>query len=127
MSNITRTPPPTTAPAPVRDGSRGLALGSIALAAVALVIAPVLILVPVVGFVPPAVAAVGLWLGCRALRRSHGDRSLSVVGVAASATVLALTGFVALMWALSVVNPAVGQYTELHQALRDAMGRLLGS
>ncbi|GMA41735.1 hypothetical protein [Mobilicoccus caccae] len=93
----------------------------------ALVIAPVLILVPVVGFVPPAVAAVGLWLGCRALRRSHGDRSLSVVGVAASATVLALTGFVALMWALSVVNPAVGQYTELHQALRDAMGRLLGS
>lgn len=129
MSNATRTPvhpAGRTASVPPRaGGARGTALLSLGLAVLALVAAPVLVLIPVVGFVPPAIAALGLWLGCRALRTSGDDRTLPVLGIAASATVLALTGFVALMWALSVVNPAIGQYTELHRAVGDAVERVL--
>lgn len=106
--------------APRRQG-QGSAIAALVCSALALLMLP-LVVVPGASLLPPLPAVLGVALGYRALRRSTGSRTWPVVALTASSCALAVTGFVALMWMVFVVDPAIGQYPELHEAVRRAFG-----
>lgn len=92
------------------------AMVGLVLAVVALVSSPIL-LVPALGFVPAVAAAIGAivaWLG---VRRSNRNTWVAVTALVICVILFGLTASVATAWTFFVVNPAVGDYEQLHEVL----------
>lgn len=87
---------------------------SFCLATVAIVSSPTL-LVPAIGFVPAIAAAVGAivaWLG---IRRNDRGTGIAMVALVICVILFGLTASVATAWTFFVVNPAFGDYDQLHE------------
>lgn len=109
-----------------RSGS-GYGIVSLCLAAAAFFTAPFLLLIPVAGFVPAVLAAVGIvvaWLG---LRRSERTPGLAIAGSIVSVVLFGLTLSIAILWTLLVVAPAVSDYQQLHDVIDRIRAILFGS
>ncbi|WP_114560598.1 hypothetical protein [Desertihabitans aurantiacus] len=119
MSLDTRPTPTTTGDVDHRTADAGWSLG---LGVAALVLAPLLLALPLVCFLPPLLAAVGAVTGWAALRR--GDRpGLATTGLVVSVVVCGLTLGLASLWTAFVVNPAISGYPELQEAIRGIWER----
>jgi hypothetical protein len=94
-------------------------MGGVALllCGLALVSAPLLILVPYIGFLPALVAATAVVIACLALRRGHQRNGMAVAALIVGVALFALLGGVATAWNLMIVNPAISDYDELHSIL----------
>ena len=83
----------------------------------ALVAAPLLLLVPYIGFVPAVLAGVGAVIAVRALRRSPHSTGIATAGLIVAVVVFALLAGVATLWNVLIADPAVRDYQELHDVI----------
>lgn len=84
------------------------------LAVVTIVSSP-LLLVPAIGFIPAIAAAIGAivaWLG---IRRSDRGTGIAMAALVICVILFGLTASVATAWTILVVNPAFGDYDQLHE------------
>jgi hypothetical protein len=105
-----------TAGAPNRSAPR---MGGVALllCGLALLSAPLLILIPYIGFIPALGAATAVVIACLALRRGHQRNGTAVSALIVGVALFALLGGVATVWNIIIVNPAISDYDELHSVL----------
>jgi len=103
-------------------------MGGVALllCGLAFVSAPLLILVPYIGFLPALVAATAVVIACLALRRGHQRNGMAVSALIVGVALFALLGGVATAWNLMIVNPAISDYDELQSVLDRIPDLLFG-
>lgn len=105
-------------------GSGVLAL---VLATVALLSAPIVLLIPYVGFLPALVAGAGIvvaWIGLRGC--THGT-GVAVTGLIVCVVLFALLAGIATMWNVVVADPAIRDYEELHEVVDHIKSLIVGS
>lgn len=95
--------------------SRGII--ALVLAGAALLSAPVLLLIPYVGFLPALIAAAGAFVAGLGLRGSSRGTGTAVAGLIVAVVVFALLAGIATMWNLVVADPAIRDYDELHEVI----------
>jgi len=103
-------------------------MGGVALllCGLALLSAPLLILVPYIGYLPALVAATAVVIACLALRRGGQRNGTAVSALIVGVALLALLGGVATAWNLMIVNPAISDYDELHSVFDRIPDLLFG-
>lgn len=116
----------SAAPAPQGSATGGGVL-ALVLSGVALLTAPVLLLLPFIGFAPALAAAAGIVLAVTGLRRATHGRGVAVTGLVVSALLFVLLLGAATVWNLGVVDPAIRDYTELHEAIDRVRSTVLGA
>ncbi|PCC26785.1 hypothetical protein CIK75_01420 [Glutamicibacter sp. BW78] len=97
------------------------------LAVVSLVSTPLLLLFPIIGFLPAIIAAAGVvvaWLG---LRKSTRGTAVALVALIFCVVLLGLTASIATLWHVVVVSPAVSDYDQLHQVIEYIKELMFGS
>ncbi|MEL4506083.1 hypothetical protein AAEX63_14760 [Luteococcus sp. H138] len=121
----TRRIPTTAQQTDQRSATTG---GIIALvcAGFALASAPLLLLIPFVGFAPALVAGAGAFIAARSLRRSSERSVVAVSGLVIATLIFALLAGVATFWNLVVAGPAVGDYQELHDVIEHIRHLIFG-
>ncbi|MGJ3509835.1 hypothetical protein [Enemella sp. A6] len=93
----------------------GKGIASLVLCGVALVCAPMLLLIPYIGFVPGLLALAAVivaWHGLRSARRGHRT---AVAGLIIGVVLLAVFVGIATVWNFMVADPAIRDYDELHE------------
>lgn len=86
-------------------------------AGAALVSAPLLLLIPYIGFLPAIIAGVGVLIAIRSLRRSTHRAGIATAGMITAVVVFALLAGVATLWNVLIADPAVRDYHELHDVI----------
>lgn len=99
---------------------------SVVLCVAALVVTPVLVLLPIAGFIPALLALGGATVAWLGLRGEANRSSLLVGGLIACTVVFALTASIATMWHATVVVPALTDYEDLGAAMANARDALFG-
>lgn len=95
--------------------SRGII--ALVLAGVALLSAPVFLLIPYIGFLPALIAGAGALIAGIGLRGSTRGTGAAVAGLIVAVVVFALLAGVATMWNVVVADPAIREYDELHKVI----------
>lgn len=113
LANRTDQPAPA---APMRSAT-GAGIVGLVLDAAALISTPMLILLPWIGFLPAVLAAAGAIVAGRGLHCATGARRLAVTGLIAGIVLFALLAGTATMWHVVVADPAISDYTELHEVI----------
>ncbi len=98
---------------------QNLGLISLILAITALILAPLLSFIPIIGFALPIMALCGIVIGFKARRCSESHSSLIPIAITLSALVFIATSLITTWWNLSIVVPAIGDFTELQEVLRS--------
>lgn len=114
-------------PSPSERSGSGYGSVSFCLAAASFVTAPFLLLVPVAGFIPAILAAAGAVVAWSGLRRTDRRPGLVVAGLIVSVVLFGLTLSIAMLWNLVVVDPAIRDYTELHEVIDHITHLVFGS
>ncbi|UAL30428.1 hypothetical protein K8W59_02565 [Nocardioides rotundus] len=83
----------------------------------ALLAAPIFLLIPYVGFLPALVAGAGIVVAWTGLRGSTHGAGVAVTGLIVSVVLFALLAGVATMWNVVVADPAIRDYDELHEVI----------
>lgn len=107
-----QTGPPGTGKSATSSGVFALALTGVALLS-----APVFLLIPYIGFLPALIAGAGAVVAGLGLRGSSRGTGTAVAGLIVSVVVFALLAGIATMWNLVVAGPAIGDYNELHEVI----------
>ncbi|WP_061711847.1 hypothetical protein [Kocuria palustris] len=90
---------------------------ALALAGVAILSAPVFLLIPYIGFLPALIAGAGALVAGLGLRGSSRGTGTAVTGLIVSVIVFALLAGIATMWNLVVADPAIRDYDELQEVI----------
>lgn len=117
-----------SAAAPVRGKSATRSgILALVLAAVALLSAPIFLLIPYVGFLPALVAGAGIVVAWAGLRGSTQGTGVAVTGLIVSVVLFALLAGIATMWTVVVAGPAIRDYDELHEVIDYIKTLIFGS
>lgn len=100
---------------------------SLVLAAGGMLSAPLLLLIPYVGFLPALIAGAGIIVAWAGLRGATHGTGLAVTGIIVSVVVFAILAGIATVWNLVVAGPAVGDYDELHDVTDYIKSLIFGS
>lgn len=118
---------PQVAPTTIGRSATAHGITALALCAIALVITPVLILIPYIGFIPALLAGGGIvaaWIGLRGSTRGTG---VAVTGLIVSVVLFALLAGFATMWNVVVADPAIRDYDALHEVIDHIRRLIFGS
>lgn len=123
----TRTPPQGTpvnfhqhhqgAPQVAGKSAAGAGIVALVLSAAAVLTAPVLLLIPYVGFLPAFIAGAGIVVAGAGLRGSTRNPGLAVTGLIICVVLFALLAGIATVWNGVVAGPAIRDYAELHEVI----------
>lgn len=117
-----------TSTAPARGKSAtGRGIIALVLAAVALLSAPIFLLIPYIGFLPALVAGAGIVVAWTGLRGSTHGTGVAVTGLIVSVVLFALLAGIATMWNVVVADPAIRDYEELHDVIDYIKTLIFGS
>lgn len=105
----------------------GRGIVALVLAAVALLAAPIFLLIPYVGFLPALVAGAGIVVAWTGLRGSTHGTGVAVTGLIVSVVLFALLAGIATMWNVVVAGPAIRDYDELHEVIDYIKTLIFGS
>lgn len=117
----------TTAAGAPQKSATGSGIISLVLAAGAMLTAPLLLLIPYVGFLPALVAGAGIIVAWTGLRGATSGTGLAVTGIIASVIVFAILAGTATVWNLVIAGPAVSDYDELHDVIDYIKSLIFGS
>ncbi len=112
---------PTSARSDQRLATTG-GIIAVVCAGFALVAAPLLLLIPYVGFLPAFIAGVGAIVAFHVLRRSPYRTGIATAGLIVAVVVFALLAGIATLWNVLIANPAVRDYQELHDVIEYIKG-----
>lgn len=115
--------------APQALGKSATTSGIIALllCAGAFLAAPLLLLIPYIGFLPALLAGAGIIVAGLGLRGSNRGTGIAVTGLIISVIVFALLAGVATLWNVMIADPAVRDYEELHEVIDYIKSLIFGS
>lgn len=97
---------------------------SIVLCLLALMLTPLLVLLPIAGFIPAVLGLVGAVVAWTGLKRAPHRRGPMVTGLIASTVVFALAASIATLWHATVIVPAITDYNDLGTAVTNAWDAL---
>lgn len=115
-----------TAGAPQKSAA-GSGVLSLVLAAGGMLSAPLLLLIPYVGFLPALIAGVGIIVAWSGLRGATHGTGIATTGIIASVIVFAILAGIATVWNFVVAGPAVSDYDELHEVIDYVKSLIFGS
>lgn len=118
---------PTAAPRGTGRSAVGGAVVALALSTAAVLSAPLLLLIPYVGFLPALIAGAGIVVAWASLRGSTHGTGLAVTGLIVSVVLSALLAGLATVWTVVVADPAVRDYEELHEVIDHIKSLIFGS
>ncbi|MCQ9384307.1 hypothetical protein NQ038_09730 [Brevibacterium sp. 50QC2O2] len=110
-----------------QKSATGSGIISLVLAASGMLTAPLLLLIPYVGFVPALIAGAGIIVAWTGLRGATSGTGLAVTGIIASVIVFATLAGIATVWNLVIAGPAVNDYDELHDVIDYITSLIFGS
>ncbi|MDN6304494.1 MAG: hypothetical protein L0J74_01615 [Corynebacterium sp.] len=116
-----------SSPAPGGKSAIGSGIVALLLCVAAFVTAPLLLLIPYIGFVPALLAAAGVVVAALGLRGSTHGTGTAVTGLIVSVAVFALLAGIATLWNVVVADPAIRDYDELHEVIDYIKGLVFGS
>ncbi len=117
----------TATPGVPPKSATGKGVVSMVLAAIALFTAPLLLLIPYIGFLPALIAGAGIIVAWAGLRGATHGTGLAVTGIIVCVVVFAILAGVATVWNLVVADPAVRDYEELHEVIDYIKSLIFGS
>lgn len=117
----------TAAPGAPAKSAAGKGVLSLVLAAGAMFSAPLLLLIPYVGFLPAIIAGAGIIVAWSGLRGATHGTGLAVTGIILSVVAFALLAGVATVWNVIVADPAIRDYDELHEVVDYIKSLVFGS
>lgn len=114
--------------APHGTGRSTTSSGVIALilAGVAILSAPIFLLIPYIGFLPALIAAFGAVVAGLGLRGSTRGTGTAMAGLIVSVVVFSLLAGIATMWNLVIADPAIRDYDELHEVIEYIKSLVFG-
>lgn len=115
-----------TAGAPQKSAA-GSGVLSLVLAAGGMLSAPLLLLIPYVGFLPALIAGAGIIVAWSGLRGATHGTGIATTGIIASVIVFAILAGIATVWNFVVAGPAVSDYDELHEVIDYVKSLIFGS
>lgn len=95
-----------------------LGIISLILAAIALVLTPVLGFIPIVGFLLPLTALGGIIVAIKGVKTTEQRTVTPQLGLAFSLFVLLITISFTLWWNFHIVAPAINDFTDLHEVFK---------
>lgn len=105
-------------------GSGVLAL---VLATVALLSAPIFLLIPYVGFLPALAAGAGAFVSWSGLLGCTHGTGIAITGLIVSVVLFAVLAGIATMWNVVVAEPAIRDYEQLHEVVNHIKSLAFGS
>lgn len=115
-----------TAGAPQKSAA-GSGVLSLVLAAGGMLSAPLLLLIPYVGFLPALIAGAGIIVAWSGLRGATHGTGIATTGIIACVIVFAILAGIATVWNFVVAGPAVSDYDELHEVIDYVKSLIFGS
>lgn len=115
------------APGAPRKSAAGSGVLSLVLAAGGMLSAPLLLLIPYVGFLPALIAGAGIIVAWSGLRGATHGTGIATTGIIASVIVFAILAGIATVWNFVVAGPAVSDYDELHEVIDYVKSLIFGS
>lgn len=112
---------------PTGKSAAGKGVIALVLCAAAFLSAPLLILIPYVGFLPAMLAGAAIivaWSGLRGATRGDGT---AVTGLIIGVVLFAILAGIATVWNLVVADPAILDYDELHDIIEHIKSLVFGS
>lgn len=117
----------TAAAGTPQKSAAGSGIISLVLAAGGMLTAPLLLLIPYVGFVPALIAGAGIVVAWGGLRGATSGTGIAVTGIIASVVAFAFLAGIATVWNLVIAGPAVSDYDELHDVIDYIKSLIFGS
>lgn len=115
-------------PEPVRAKSAtGKGIVALVLCTAAFLSAPLLILIPYVGFLPGLLAAAAVIVAWAGLRGSSRGNGTAVTALIIGVVLFAILAGIATVWNVVVADPAIRDYEQLHEAIDHIMDLVFGS
>lgn len=118
--HVPQIPTAHSASAQQSDGQQSATSGGIVAlicAGIALASAPLLMLIPYVGFLPAVIAGGGVLVGWRSLRHSTHRTGIGYTGLITAAVVFVLLAVIETVWNVFIAVPAVRDYQELQDVI----------
>lgn len=114
------------APAPGKSAT-GSGIIALALCAAAFLTAPLLILIPYIGFLPALLAGAAIIVAAAGLRGSTRGNGTAVTGLIVGVVLFAILAGIATVWNVVVADPAIRDYDELHDVIDYIKSLIFGS
>ncbi|MBT2486193.1 MULTISPECIES: hypothetical protein [unclassified Microbacterium] len=112
---------------PSGKSAAGKGVIALVLCAAAFLSAPMLILIPYVGFVPAVLAGAAIIVAWSGLRGATHGNGTAVTGLIIGVVLFAVFAGIATVWNLVVADPAIRDYDQLHEVIEHIKGLVFGS